>query len=104
MMPFDPKNWFWLVGGDASKAWSSAATAYVSTWDEDRLSRIANEIELYDVLARQKLKSKAPQGPFAVADLRSALLRIDAAATGDAQSYAELSAIAEEIGFELPAV
>lgn len=30
MKPYDPTNWFWYVGGDTSKAYSSAAGAYVA--------------------------------------------------------------------------
>lgn len=29
MKTFDPKNWYWVVGGDATKAYSSAAGDYV---------------------------------------------------------------------------
>lgn len=51
MTEFDPFNWFWVVGGNQSAAWSSAAGAYVTEWPADRLTRILNEAELTDVLA-----------------------------------------------------
>jgi hypothetical protein len=44
-----PIDWFWIVGGDASRAWSSLAGAYVSQYP-DGASRIASEAELADVL------------------------------------------------------
>lgn len=31
MKVFDVADWFWIVGGDASKVWSSAAAGYVQT-------------------------------------------------------------------------
>jgi hypothetical protein len=27
---FTPRDWFWIVGGDETRAWSSAAAAYVT--------------------------------------------------------------------------
>ncbi len=102
MMPFDPKNWFWIVGSDESKVWSSAAGAYVEEYDSSRLSRIANEIELHDVLSKVKCAGLAPQGPFSPSELRAALLRIDAAATGDAGDPAALTAVAEKLEITVP--
>lgn len=61
MAYFDPLNWFWIVGGDESRAWSSAASAYVQQWPPDSLTRIASEDELSDVLAAYGLK-----GPVAI--------------------------------------
>lgn len=102
MTPFDPRNWFWFVGDDESKVWSSAAGDYVEEYDSSRVSRIANEIELYDVLSKVKCAGLAPQGPFSAAELRAALLRIDAAATGDASDSAALTAVAESLEFTRP--
>lgn len=48
---FDIKNWFWVVGGDESRAWSSAAGSYVPEWCEDRATRITTEEELAGILA-----------------------------------------------------
>lgn len=33
MKSFDPANWYWYVGGDQSKAYSSAAGGYVQSSD-----------------------------------------------------------------------
>ena len=60
-MRYDPFNWFWIVGGDESRAWSSAAGCYVSEYQTDRLTRILNEEELTEVLAAYGLP-----GPVAV--------------------------------------
>ncbi|MBY0562138.1 hypothetical protein [Hyphomicrobium sp.] len=102
MEEFTPKNWFWIVAGDESKAWSSAAGAYVSEFSSGRVTRIANEVELFDVLSRLKLTAKGPSRTFTVEEVREALLRIDAEATGSASSAAELLAVAESIEFNLP--
>jgi hypothetical protein len=50
-MPFTPANWYWIVGDNETRYWSSAAGAYVTTLpDGARPTRIANEQELADVL------------------------------------------------------
>lgn len=64
MMSFyDPFDWFWIIGGDESRAWSSAAGAYVTEWQSDRLTRIASEAELSGVLSAYGLP-----GPLATKD------------------------------------
>lgn len=103
MEEYNPINWFWIVGGDESKAWSSAVGEYLTEYPPGRLTRIANEVELYDVLARLNLASKAPQRSFTVAEVRGALVQIDADATGDANDVSELTAVASSIGVMLPA-
>lgn len=60
---FTPSNWFWIVGGDETCAWSSAANAYVTTWDQARQTRIATEQELSEVLRPYGLR-----GPYVSAD------------------------------------
>lgn len=56
MMDYRPGNWFWIVAGDISRVWSSAASAYVTEWDAERTTRIASEAELRDVLRVYGLK------------------------------------------------
>lgn len=47
-----PTDWFWFVAGDETRAWSTAASAYVPAAQVDAagLTRIASEAELDDVL------------------------------------------------------
>lgn len=54
---WQPQNWFWIVSGDSSRAWSSSAGAYVSHTeaDADRTTKIASEAELNEVLRRHGL-------------------------------------------------
>lgn len=47
---YSPHSWFWVVGNDTSRAWSSTAGTYVTSWPADRVTRIASEAELTDVL------------------------------------------------------
>lgn len=63
MQDYEPRNWNWIVGGDVSRAWSSAVGGWVAQWPADRTTCILNEIELSEVLRRYGLK-----GPVASAD------------------------------------
>lgn len=61
---YNPQNWFWYVGGDTSRAWSSAVSAYVESSDVPMgryVTPISAEKELCDVLAPYGLS-----GPGAV--------------------------------------
>ncbi len=58
-MNYNPQKWFWVVGGDETRAWSSADAAYVQSWDADRTTRIASEQELSDVLRPYGLRGPA---------------------------------------------
>lgn len=104
MTEYNPRDWFWIVGGNESRAWASAARTYVTDYPADRVSRIANEVELYDVLAKQGLVSRAPQGPFTLDEVRTAFAKIDAASTGAASDAASLAIVAEDIGMTLPPI
>jgi len=102
---YTPGDWFWFVGDDRSRAWSSAAKAYVDAIAIPQgvtPSVIANEVELYDALARAGCSTRAPTRTFSVAEVRTALSRIDAAVTGAANDAAALATVAEDIGFTLP--
>jgi len=52
MIPYNPYTWHWLVGDDESRAWSSAAGAWVTSWDDERLTRIEDLTGLDEVLRR----------------------------------------------------
>ncbi len=58
-MTYNAQDWFWIVGGNGTRAWSSAANAYVTTWDQARQTRIATEQELADVLRPYGLRGPA---------------------------------------------
>lgn len=102
--PYTPQNWYWTIGGDETRAWSSAARDYVAEWPEDHATRIANEVELYEVLARVGMANRAPSRAFTIQEVRDALLAIDAGATGEANDADSLRAVAADMGFILPTV
>ncbi len=47
---FDPLDWYWIIAGDETQAYSSLQGGYVSAWPANRATRIASEEELGDVL------------------------------------------------------
>ena len=51
MRPYSPQDWFWRIGDDESRFWSSAAGTFVQALPEGaEFTRIASEQELSDVL------------------------------------------------------
>lgn len=86
---FQPAAWFWIVGGDESRAWSSAAAAYVSAWPPKRVTRIASEAELNEVLRSYGLAIPAPEMVDYQISIQS---HIDA--TAKSKGYADGVAIA----------
>lgn len=60
MNAYSPFDWFWIVAGDDSRAWSSAAGAYVADYDAALVTRIVSEAELNDVLRPYGLMLPAP--------------------------------------------
>lgn len=77
-MIYYPKSWFWTIGGDEARAWSSAASAYVTQWDQTRQTRIASEQELSDVLKPYGLRGPAAS----IDDVRAEAQRRIIALTG----------------------
>ncbi|MGE5266094.1 MAG: hypothetical protein ACM3L9_01895 [Deltaproteobacteria bacterium] len=60
---FIPRFWFWIVGSDETRAWSGQTGSYVTEWNPNRVTRIATEEELSEVLRRYGM-----QGPYISAD------------------------------------
>lgn len=65
MLPYTPSNWYWIVAGDETKVFSSAAGDYVPldspayvAWlaTESAPTRIANAAELGEVLAPHQVR------------------------------------------------
>jgi len=57
---YTPQDWHWVVGSDDERAWSSATVDWVASWPADRVTRIASEAELRDVLANAGHPRRAP--------------------------------------------
>ena len=74
-LAFNPRAWYWLVGGDTAQAWSSAAGAYVTAYPADRVTHIDSEASLAAVLAAYGLPGPvaAPVGSVTPRQARLAL-------------------------------
>lgn len=84
MTEYNPRNWFWVVGGDESRAWSSADGSYTQNYPQDRLTRIATATDLNDVLRPYGLALPSPTQN----DYKDAIqAHLDATARG--RSYAD---------------
>lgn len=58
-----PSDWFWMIGNDESRYWSSAAAGYVDALpDGAGATRIASEAELWAVIADQAPDRIPPEG------------------------------------------
>ncbi|GKY86353.1 hypothetical protein [Sinisalibacter aestuarii] len=60
VITYDPANWFWLVA-ETGWIWSSRAGAYVEAAEDGKLTRIASEAELSEVLAPYGLPGPRPR-------------------------------------------
>lgn len=67
-MIFDPMNWFWIVGDDDTRAYSSAAGGYVDVAQapEDRITRIASMDELIEVLRAANVPPYHSVSPYRI--------------------------------------
>ncbi len=52
MPVFIIRNWFWQIGKDASRYWSSAAGTYVAEAPEDRITAVPSLEDLQAALAQ----------------------------------------------------
>lgn len=82
--PYNVAAWYWIVAGDESKVYSSAAATYVSATDTAYLvwvdtgfyaTRIASEAELRDVFAQQYPAGWPGCAPISPRQIRMALSR-----------------------------
>lgn len=55
-------DWYWIVGGDTSRAWSSQTSGWVTEWPSDRTTRIGSDAELNEVM-----ESVGRRGPLVAA-------------------------------------
>lgn len=102
-MDYTPQDWFWIVGSDESKAWSSANLEYVTHWPDDRVSRTGSEAELSETLQvygiygpsldaiRRGLQARVD------ADAEAVRLRYITAGSGMAMVYQEKFAQAQAV-------
>jgi len=65
---YEPFNWFWIVGDDETRAYSSAAGGYVDVAQapEDRITRIASMDELIEVLRAANVPPYHSVSPYRI--------------------------------------
>lgn len=67
MMTYNPFDWYWTVGNDESRYWSSKASAYVNQKPKDHgVTKIDTEANLAEVLAVYGLKGPVSVVPASV--------------------------------------
>lgn len=68
MTEYNPFNWFWIVGDDETRAYSSAAGGYVDVAQapEDRITRIASMDELIEVLRAANVPPYHSVSPYRI--------------------------------------
>lgn len=94
-MIFDPMNWFWIVGDDDARAYSSAAGGYIDVAQapEGRITRIASMDELIEVLRAANVPPYHSVSPYRIVRrLEAAGLSQQALAVLDAPQNAVLKA------------
>lgn len=113
MIPaYDPRHWYWCVGGDESRVWSSEARAYVAAADAiyqawlssgSLPTEIPNDVELNNVLAHQ-VPDLMMTRTFTPVEVMAALDHIDHGATATAFTAAEISAPTLDMAARLQAL
>ncbi|MER9170904.1 hypothetical protein NKI12_26835 [Mesorhizobium australicum] len=101
MIQYDPFNWFWIVGGDESRCWSSATRAYVDTLPADAgVTRIASEDELADVLAAYGLPGPVVRVPTSVSARQFKLQLLAAGLLDQVEAFVTSQSRAVQIAYE----
>lgn len=101
MANFTPFDWFWVVGGDASRAWSSAASSYVTSWDAGKVTRIANEQELLEVLRAYGLRGPYVSATDLKAEAQKRIILLTKAQSFDDTIVKQLNALMRAIELTL---
>ncbi len=92
---FDPRNWFWIVDGDETQAWSSAARGFVDVAqaDPERVTRIESMDSLKQVLRAANVPPYHSVSPYRIVRrLEAAGFAASALAVLDAPENAVLKA------------
>ena len=98
---FNPACWFWIVGGDESCFWSSAAAGYVDALPADAgMTRIASEDELTDVLAAYGLPGPIVRVPVSVSARQFKLQLLAAGLLDQVEAFVASQGRAVQIAYE----
>lgn len=98
---YTPTDWHWIVGGDESRYWSSAAGAYVEELPEGAgVTRIASEDELTEVLAVYGLPGPVAIVPDRVTARQFKLQLLAAGLIDDVEAWIATQPRAVQIAYE----
>lgn len=71
MFNYTPEDWYWIVE-DNSRIWSSLDSRYVETVPSGKdFTRVANELELSEVLKVYGLNGPVPIVPYSISPLQA---------------------------------
>lgn len=102
-LTYNPFDWYWIVGGDDTRYWSSAVGTWVQEYPEGAgLTRIASEMELSDVLADYGLPGPVDRAPDRVSPAQAeiALWRYEENGYAPGQLLAQVRALIETYPYE----
>ncbi|MER9188637.1 hypothetical protein [Mesorhizobium australicum] len=100
-MDYNPFNWFWIVGGDEGRFWSSAEGAYVDALpDGAGGTRIASEDELNNVLAAYGLPGPIVRVPTSVSARQFKLQLLAAGLLDQVEAFVASQSRAVQIAYE----
>ncbi|WP_245418601.1 hypothetical protein [Mesorhizobium sp. WSM3864] len=97
---YNPRDWSWIVGDDESRAWSSAAAAYVVPPPTENVTRIASEDELTDVLAVYGLPGPKVRVPNSVSARQFKLQLLAAGLLEQVESFVASQGAAVQIAYD----
>lgn len=98
---YSPSDWFWIVGGDETRAWSSAAAAYVETLPEGvGVTHINSENELSDVLAVYGLLGPIERIPLSVSARQFKLQLLAAGLLDQVEAFVASQGAAVQIAYD----
>lgn len=90
---YDVTKWFWIVGDDTSRAWSSAEGRYVTDYPQDRVTRITSEVALSDVLRPHGLTVPAPNAADVKSEAQRRIIELTGASTLETCLVKQLNAL-----------
>lgn len=89
---FDTFDWFWLIGGDQSRAWSTRLGAFVTDWPSDRAGTVDDIYHLDRLLKAHALVSPHISADDVRAEAQRRIMALVGATTLDGCIIKQLNA------------
>lgn len=93
MEAFSISAWHWIVRDDASRAWSSAAGAWVADYPSERVTRIGSEAELRAVLRQHGMRGPGADAIDVKAEAQRRIVTLVGAPSVEAAIIRQLNAL-----------